>query len=108
MVKLWGGYGKRAANRSGRAANRNGRGADREDAAAYRNVRAADKGREGAAAAAASNASARPLQHNIIDFETLMSWYNEQNSGEALAAGNEWSDAYKIAQKQANLKFMLL
>jgi len=97
-----------AADKKGRSISINGRGAGREDAAADRKVGAADKGREGAAAAAASNASARPLQHNIIDFETLMSWYNEQNSGEALAAGNEWSDAYKIAQKQANLKFMLL
>ena len=120
MVKLWGGYGKRAANRSGRAVRGeaatadkkgraesiDGRDAGRENAAADRFLWSADI--EGQGAATASKVGAKPMQHNIIDFETLMSWYNEQSAGEALAVGDEWSDAHNIAQKRANLKFMLL
>jgi len=43
-------------------------------------------------------------QERIIDFETLLSWYNEQNS--TAADGNELSALHIYERKQRSLKFL--
>jgi len=88
MVKIWGGYGKGAVSKKEKVAA----------AAAVKTVRANPGG----------IVTRAPKQQNIIDFETLLSWYNEHNASEPVAVGDEVSEAHIAAQKQANLKFMLL
>ena len=45
-----------------------------------------------------------PIQERIIDFETLLSWYNENKT--PVAVGDELSSAYMYARKQERLKFL--
>jgi len=49
-----------------------------------------------------------PRQQKIIDFETLLAWYNEQNAPEPVAVGDEVSEAQMVSQKQSHLKFLML
>ena len=76
MVKIWGGSGRRTVRS----------GAKRADAAI------------------ASYAGAD--EQNVIDFDTLLSWYTEYNLMEA--AGNERIEPRSYTQKRKSLKFLSL
>ena len=45
-------------------------------------------------------------QQSIIDFQTLASWYAEQNA--VRDTDNEWSTPRIYAEKQRNLRFLTL
>ena len=87
-MKIWGGNGRRTAKR-------NAAGSDFERETAYD---------EYVRAVARQEAPPAAKQERIIDFETLLKWYNEQNA--AAAAGNESSVTHKYETKQRSLKFL--
>ena len=88
MMKLWSNNGRRAAKR--KASNK----VFGWLSAGKRSTRKTVKKK---APATASN-------DRIIDFETLLSWYNENNS--PVAVGDELSLAHIYAGKQKKLKFL--
>ena len=55
---------------------------------------------------AEKSAPSSMAQRNIIDFESLLAWYNEQNVAEA--AGNESNASNMFARKRTSLKFLSL
>ena len=50
--------------------------------------------------------AAQESEQKIVGFETLLDWYNENNSTET--AEQEWNDARKSTQKQKAIKFLTL
>jgi len=96
MVKIWGGYGRGAVSKKEKSASAVKTAYAKSGGISPHRQRGFDP--------------PRPIQkqQNIIDFETLFSWYNEQNTPEPVAVGDEVSETYIAAHKQSNLKFMLL
>jgi len=132
MMKLWSGSGKRAvrnvvlrSNEGKRVAGSDlsgadaikshvspefkypdyARGFDRSEVIypdAVDSVVAGDK----TSVVAEKSAPSSMAQRNIIDFESLLAWYNEQNVAEA--AGNESNASNMFARKRTSLKFLSL
>ena len=88
VIKIWGGRGKRAA---GRKAKNGG-------------FRWLDSGKRIARPGAQKKTNATTNQERIIDFETLLSWYNENKP--PAAVGDELSQAFMYSMKQKKLKFL--
>jgi len=88
VIKIWGGNGRRTARR---------------DATGYGTGKAHVYDNTGFDFTP-KKAMPSAKDERVIDFETLLSWYNEQNS--AAAAGNEFTSAFMYASKQKNLKFL--
>jgi len=88
LIKIWGGNGKRAARRKA-AGSRFGLLGVRKRTAKI---------------VAEKKTHAATNQERIIDFETLLSWYNANNP--PAAVGDEFSQAFLYARKQKKLKFL--
>jgi len=96
MMKLWSGRGKRIEKNAPS-------GTRRKEKAAKKRVEAAE---------AEWTVQSHVSQAKVIDFETLQSWYNQQNNAdstqEAVAAGNEYYVACSSTKKQRELRFLSL
>ena len=68
--------------------------------AVQRKATNAETGKEATGTGKADNSA------KIIDYSTLLSWYNEQNAAKVVAEGS--GTAYEYNKKQKNLKFIML
>jgi len=88
MMKIWGGKGRRTAGRKTKS----------------RGFRWLVSGKRRARTGAQKKVNATTNQERIIDFETLLSWYNENKP--PAAVGDELSQAFMYSMKQKKLKFL--
>jgi len=88
VIKIWGGRGKRTAGRKAKSGG----------------FRLLGSGKRPVRTGTQKKANATTNQERIIDFETLLSWYNENKT--PAAVGDELSQAFMYAMKQKKLKFL--